>query len=423
MHPHVPMLRPTGWARFREWVLVWVCGSMLGALAADAVIGGYDAGMHPIKPSLFTIGAVFTCIMVALVNKPRLCLATLGIALLPAARLFDAAVLRRFDSSFQDQITMDLARMMLVLVAIIAVFSTEKWEKTALWAAICAMLLTTGSEIYEMLGFAKFSSIPGRYAGFNSHPNFPPVLLCEMLGIVFALSKNFRFNCLMIAVAVPGVGLTYGRSGMIVLALLCGAYVVMNARRNIGFLMILAAIALPLLGIGTAVLQGGTHHGVMKDKNTADRLEAIYNLDFEKLKSPERVKDLSDAWEAVQEKPLFGHGTGISGTTLAPHNEYVSMWLEMGIPGVALFVGTWLWLAIRSLMTGGKAGYLIFALIAYTPFGQGRIEVPHFSLAMVAAACVLWPKRYQLTLRSLKTTAQPAQTLTPPHPQPLSRQG
>lgn len=318
---------------------------------------------------------------------------------------------------------MDLARMMLVLIAIIAVLSTEKWEKTALWAAISAMLLTTGSEIYEMLGYAKFSSIPGRYSGFNSHPNFPPVLLCEMLGIVFALSKNFRFNCLMIAVAVPGVGLTYGRSGMIVLAVMCAAYVLLNARRNFGFLLLMAGIAIPLLGIGMAMLQSGTQHGVMKDQNTADRIEAIYNLDFEKLKSPERVKDLNDAWQAVMKKPMFGHGTGISGTVLAPHNEYVSIWLEMGIPGLVLFVGTWLWLVIRSAMTGGQAGYLLFAIIAYTPVGQGRMEVPHYSLAMVAAACILWPKRYQLTLRSLKTSPRVSSGFNPPHPQTLSRQG
>jgi len=414
-----PMLRPNGWTRFREWVLVWVCGGMLGALAADAAIGSYDAGISPIKPIFFTIAAVFLCITLSLVNKPRLCLATLGIALLPVIRLFDAAVLRRFDSSFQDQVTMDLARMMLVLIAIIAVLSTEKWRETALWAAVSAMLLTTGSEIAEMLGLVKFTSIPGRYSGFNSHPNFPPVLLCEMLGIIFALSKNFRFNCLMIGVAVPGVALTYGRSGMIVLALMCGAYVLLNARRNFGFLLVVTIIALPLVGIGVAGLQSGAQQGVMKDKNTADRLEAIYNLDFDKLKSPERVKDLNDAWETASKKPLLGHGTGISGTLFAPHNEYVSIWMEMGIPGLALFIGTWLWLITRSVFTGGNAGYLVFALIAYTPFGQGRMEVPHYSLAMITVACVLWPKRYQLTLRSLKTAPQ----VTHPRPQPLSHQG
>jgi O-antigen ligase len=421
-YPH-PMLRPTGWTRFREWVLVWVCGSMLGALAADAVIGSYDAGISPIKPSLFTLGAVFMCITVSLLNKPRLCLATLGIALLPAVRLLDAAVLRRFDSSFQSQITMDLARMLLVLIAIIAVLSTEKWQKTALWAAVLCILLTTGSELCEMMGLAKFSSIPGRCAGFNGHPNFPPVVLCEMLGIVFALSKSFRFNCLMIAVAAPGVALTYGRSGMLVLALLCGAYVLLNARRNFGFLMIVAAIAIPLLGVGVAVLQSGTQQGMMKDKNTADRLDAIYNLDFDKLKSPERVKDLSDAWEAVMKEPILGHGTGISGTLYAPHNEYVSIWLELGIPGLLLFAGTWLWLITRSVLTGGQAGYLLFALLAYTPVGQGRLEMPHFSFAMVVAACILWPKRYGFTLRSLKPASQGPSTFNHPHPQPLSRQG
>jgi hypothetical protein len=77
-----------------------------------------------------------------------------------------------------------------------------------------------------------------------------------MLGIVFALSKSFRFNCLMIAVAAPGVALTYGRSGMLVLALLCGAYVLLNARRNFGFLMIVAAIAIPLLGVGVGTVAG-----------------------------------------------------------------------------------------------------------------------------------------------------------------------
>jgi hypothetical protein len=88
-----------------------------------------------------------------------------------------------------------------------------------------------------------------------------------------------------------------------------------------------------------------------------------------------------------------------------------------------LFVGTWLWLVTRSVLTGGKAGYLLFALLAYTPVGQGRIEVPHFSLAMIVAACILWPKRYQLTLRSLKAAPQGDSAFTPPHPQPLSRPG
>ncbi|MBK8040599.1 MAG: hypothetical protein IPK22_26230 [Verrucomicrobiaceae bacterium] len=54
------MPRASLWTRLREWVLVWVCGGMLGAMAADAVIGSYNAGISPIKPALFTFGSVFS---------------------------------------------------------------------------------------------------------------------------------------------------------------------------------------------------------------------------------------------------------------------------------------------------------------------------------------------------------------------------
>jgi O-antigen ligase len=399
-----PMSKASNWTRFREWVLVWGCGSILGLLASDAVIGSYNAGISPLKPSLFSMGAVGLCIVVSLVNRPALCLAVLGVALLPMVRVVDVVLFQRFECPIQDQIIMEFIRMTLVLIAIIAVLSTERWREVAVYGAALAIVLTTGSEIAEKLGYVHFTVIQGRFAGFNGHPNFPPVLLCEMLGILFALSKNFRLNCLMIGVALPGVALTYGRSGMIVLALLSGAYVLMNARQHLGFLVVVTAVAVPLLGIGVAVLQSGSQQGMVKDKNTSDRLEAIYNLDFEKLKSPERVKDVSDAWEAAMLRPTFGYGTGISGELYAPHNEYVSLWLELGIFGLMLFVSTWLWLIGRSLLTGGKAGYLIFALLAFTPVGQGRLEMPHYHFAMVAAACILWPRRYRLVMASLRSS-------------------
>jgi O-antigen ligase len=129
-------------------------------------------------------------------------------------------------------------------------------------------------------------------------------------------------------------------------------------------------------------------------------MEAILNFDSDKLKSPERAKDLADGIEAVMQKPLFGHGTGMSGARWVPHNEFVSIWLEMGIPGLLLFVGTLGALVLRSLMMGGRAGYLVFAIIAYTPAGQGRLEMPHFCLAVSTAAMILWPQRYRFVLSS-----------------------
>ncbi|SKB04857.1 O-antigen ligase [Prosthecobacter debontii] len=381
-------------------LVIWVCGTILGLLAADVIIGSYNAGISPLKPSWFTVLAFSSCMGLSLLAGIRLAPAALLVLLLPSVRLFDAAFLSRAVTSLQGQMGMDHARVMLVIVVTLVVLSTPVGLRAVRWAAILAIFMTTGSELAEMLGMVKFTSIEGRFAGFNSHPNFPPVLLCEMLGITFALVRSFRLNCLLIAVSFVGVALTYGRSGFVVLILMVGVYVLVNARRNLPFLLLMAALAIPAAGIGFAVLQSRTEQGILKDKNTADRLQAIYELDFEKLKSPERAKDLADAWEGVMKAPLLGHGTGVSGVLWAPHNEYVSLWLELGIPGLLLFVGTLGSLVVRSIMTGGKAGYLLFAIIAYTPAGQGRIEMPHYYLALSTAAFILWPKMYRLTLRS-----------------------
>ncbi len=411
LHPHAP-----SHSSFSARLVIWGCGTLLGLMAADAIIGSYNAGISPLKPSIFTLGAVATCLGATLINKPRFAPTILLVLALPMVRTFDALVLQRATASYAGQTGMDLLRMMLVLVSILGVLATDHGLKAVRWAAILAILLTVISEVAEAAGLARFTSIPGRFAGFNGHPNFPPVLLCEMLGICFALLPNFRVNLLLIGISYVGVGLTYGRSGFLVLTLMSAVYVLVNARRNLGFLLVCAAIALPLAGMGIAILQSGTQKGITKDKNTADRMEAILNFDFDKMKSPERAKDLADGWEAVLQKPLFGHGTGMSGSRWVPHNEYVSLWLEMGIPGLLLFVGTLGALVLRSIMTGGCAGYLVFAILAYTPAGQGRIEMPHFCLAISTAAMILWPTRYRLVLHRNPSSSPMIDSPSAAHP-------
>ncbi|HYF34012.1 MAG TPA: hypothetical protein VD994_01875, partial [Prosthecobacter sp.] len=245
-------------------VMVWGCGTLLGMLAAEMVLGSYNAGLTSFKPAIFTLAVFLACTGLALMNRPRFAPVALLVLLLPAVRLFDAVVLARAESSYAQQTGMDHLRVMLELLAVLAVLATDQGQRAVLWAAMLAILLTTASEIGEMLGLAKFTSIPGRFAGFNGHPNFPPILLCEMLGIVFALSKNFRLNCVFIGISVVGVALTYGRAGMVVLVLMAVPYVLLNARRNLPFLLVIAALTVPVLGIGFAVLQSRTQQGVVK---------------------------------------------------------------------------------------------------------------------------------------------------------------
>lgn len=396
-----------------DWLTVWVCGTCIGLLVADVVIGSYNAGLPMVKPSLFTPMVFMLCLGTCVLSRPRFCLPAIFLATLPLVRLLDVALLGRFVYSGSHDMTMSCLRILLVVVAILAVLSCPQGLKAMRWAAILAILLTSASSIAEFLGMVKFSSIPGRFSGFNGHPNSPPIILCQCLGICFALVGNFRWNVALIAAAMPGVALTYGRSGMIIYAFLAGLYILLNARRHLGFLMVCGYAMVPLLIGGYAIMQQRTEKGIQKDKNTADRLEAIYRLDFNKLKSPERAKDLGDAWEAVMKQPVLGHGVGAASSRWAPHNEYVAMWLELGLGGLLIYLLTIYAPVLRSLMCGGRAGFAVMAVLLYSPIAQGRIMDPHFYFTLITAAHILWPQRFRLVARNQQDTASPATSRLP----------
>jgi O-Antigen ligase len=401
----------------RDWILTWVCGTIIGLLASDVVLGSYDAGLSPLKPSLFLWGSAAFCIGMALISDPKLCPAVPFILILPVWRVLDAALLARFEAADVTELMMNPFRALVGLLAVLAVLSTSASRPAVLWAAIVAIVMTTGSEIAEAVGLAKFTPIPGRFCGFSQHPNWPPMILSEMLGVIFALSKNFRLNMIMLAIAFPGVALTYGRSGMVCLGLMAFVYVMLNARRHPAFILTIVLVCAPLVGIGFAYLKSNTEKGVVKDKDTGSRIEAIYSLDFDKLQSPERAKDLMDAVEGAMKKPIFGQGVGSSGSAWAPHNEVVSIWLEIGIPGLLIFSFLHLGLTWASIARGGIAGFCIYAIWFFVPAAQGRIDSVHYWLAASVAAHLIWTKRYGFVLRPARNVARPVAPFASP---PLS---
>lgn len=391
-------------------ITIWGCGTVMGMLASDVVLGSYNAGLSPLKPSHFTLLAVVFMTVVALIQRLRFCPAAFWVLSILIIRPVDAFFFERFFGSGNQIIFMSCMRTLLIVVSMLFVISTPAGMRAVRWAAMLTILLTTFSVVSEFLGVFKFTSIAGRAAGFNGHPNTPPIIICQALGLLFTLEKNFRKNMLFAALSVPGVALTYGRSGMAVLAVLIAAYVLLNARRNLGFLIICSYLAIPLLGVGFTIMQNATGSGARQDKNTSDRLQAIYELDFEKLKSPERAKDLADAWEAVMEKPYIGHGVGAGTNWWAPHNEYVFMWLEQGLPGLIIYCSVVLGLFFRSLLCRGKAMFAVLGYLAYTPIAQGRIMDPHFYLSLLAICYVLWSQRIGFSLRG-PATSQSAPSL------------
>jgi hypothetical protein len=172
-------------------------------------------------------------------------------------------------------------------------------------------LVAVGSIVYEFAGYAEWTNIPGRVSGLLGDANGPGIVLSLGIGLMLTLSRNFWWNIGFIAFSEFGNALTLSRSGTMGIALITACYILANLKQRAGSLLLLITAAVPLAGIGIAMLSADTERkGVIRDDNAKSRVQAIYEFDFEKLWSDERAKDLLDGWEAVTEKPITGHGTG-----------------------------------------------------------------------------------------------------------------
>jgi O-antigen ligase len=202
------------------------------------------------------------------------------------------------------------------------------------------------------------------------------------------------------------------RSGMAIFAFMVMLYVLLNARRHFTGLVLIAALSFPLVLGGVAMLAQRTGGGLIKDENTKARLQAIYELDFEKLKSPERAKDLADGWEAVGQKPLWGHGTGAGTAWWQPHNQFVAVWLDIGLPGLLFFAGPLLLLTLLSALNRMQGLFCLIPVWLFIPCSQVLLDAQQFWFCLGVAACVLIPGRFSVRLGGLR------HALTRPLPSP-----
>jgi O-antigen ligase len=365
----------------------------------------YEQGKMPIKPrdySLLLLGALFFLLAI---GKPKLCLPSFLLLLPPLFRVLDAAFLRRFDVNFlgaHSVFVMALTSALLVSFASVALLASPHWRRIALWVAAATIVFLNGSIYYEALGLAEFTRIPGRLSGFPEDPNDGPITTCFMLGIAFSLQPAFWKNIVLAAFATPAIALTMSRSGMAIFAFMLGIYVLLNARKHFTGLLVIALISVPLIGGGVAVLAQRSNGGLIKDENTKSRLQAIYELDFEKLKSPERAKDLADGWEAVGQKPVWGHGTGAGTAWWQPHNQFVALWLDVGLPGVIIFGGSLLLLTALCLLQKLQGIFCLIPIWLFIPCSQILLDAPQFWLCLAVAVCVIFPKRFAVKIGSLR---------------------
>ena len=367
-----------------------------------AIHWSYEHGTVPLKTRDLTLLGVTAVSFITLLSRPRFSFFSLLWLAIPILKIMDAGFLMRFENKVEGDhagFVMSLISTMLISIGLIFPLSAPNWRRVVVPVCIGTIFVITASILYEWLGFGNYTKIPGRMSGFPVDPNAGPITVCLALGILFTVRPNFWANMAMVAMAAPGVVMTLSRSGMAVFMFMTMVYAMMNLRRYFVSILLIGVLGVPLVGSGLMMLASAkSREGVVRNSNVADRIEAIFSLDFDRIKSAERGKDLSDGWEAVGHSPVFGYGTGSGNVRWMPHNQFVAIWLDIGLMGVLVYAFTLLLISVRSAMKRGEGMFCLIPLWLYVPCSQTLFETPMYLMAGAVAASVLYEHRFSLSI-------------------------
>jgi probable O-glycosylation ligase (exosortase A-associated) len=241
--------------------------------------------------------------------------------------------------------------------------SAERLRILAWALSLCAIPLAVtgvynylaGEYLYtNVRGFYRISGYLGREgSGLTANPNDLALMLNLIIPISGALAFGTRGMWRAVAigsmvVSVAAVIVTFSRAGFLTLAaMFVMLLVVLVRRRSPGLAMGLLLLALavpPLLPSGYA-----------------DRLSTITNMEEDRTGSAQgRWRDLQVAAEVVAHHPILGVGVGQDMIVLnefrnrdtwrSVHNAYLQYAVDLGIPGLVLFV----WLNLACYLTAQR---------------------------------------------------------------------
>lgn len=254
---------------------------------------------------------------------------------------------------------------------------------TGLWHLLSGVFLPGGAA-------AGYGRIAGYEAPLTANPNDLALMLNLILplGVALLLSER-RWALKVLAVAVVTLSVfaiiaTFSRGGFLTLMTVCIAYMVrLSGRHRVVYcLPLILLLCLPLLPSGYL-----------------DQMGTITSLGADPTGSAaERLTDLMAAGRLVQASPLTGVGVGMNalamnaerGTTWRMvHNVYLQIAVELGIPGLIVF----LVLLVRTIRKAGTAR------LTAARTGNGRTafrlaEALQISLIAFAVAALFHPIGY-----------------------------
>jgi hypothetical protein len=370
----------------------------------------YANGVFPLRPALYMLGmgGILACLLDwknALYAK-----STFILLAFMFWRIVDAGLLERHKTPEGPLVTTFSMSSGMILLTL-AVVSQGYWTRRGggPWMSIAVGTLLIGSviNVAEYFGIGKFSYVPGRSAGFLVDSNDSAIAIIMGMVVILTFNKRFWWNAAALGIGFLGVFPTFSRSGILVFLLVTLAFLAMNFRQHSKSIFLMLGIA-TVLGIGVfSLMMAQQSKGAVKDANVQNRMAAIFGGDTSKMGSDERMKDLMDGINGAWEAPIFGHGVGEGSGAgrWQPHNQIVSIWIDLGMVGAGIYLLLLSLWTLKSILAGFNGLLCILPTWLFLPFTQMQLESPMVLTAGTLAALLTSPNPVQFRLLQ----PQPAQ--------------
>jgi len=275
---------------------------------------------------------------------------------------------------------------------------------TLTWLTVALALVGISNYLSGVFGPGQDRRILGYDAGLTRNPNdlalmlnlIIPIAVSLLLSTTGALVRTVLVAAL--AIQVTAVILTFSRAGFLTLAATLGLYGLrLLGRPSRGFVLAgvaVAALSLPFLPAGYA-----------------ERLLTLRAIDADSTGSAQaRWGGTVAAIENMASHPILGAGLGmdilalnetVGPTWRAVHNTYLEYGVDLGVPGLVLFL-LLLWSSWKSARAARRLGGLELASLA-----EG-IEI---SLVAFAIAALFHPAAYQFYFYYIAGLAVAARTV------------
>lgn len=219
-------------------------------------------------------------------------------------------------------------------------------------AAMIALSITIPICFIELIFGSIFSVTEGRAAGLYGNANDAGAAILLCLLFVIDLRRPTPGGLLLAAVAAAAVVSTFSRSGILFAVGLFGLYAFLprsGAARSGGAQRMLALAAIAVFAAISIVWMS---QNLDLSDEAAMRLNSILTGNVADASAQGRVRLAQQALDVAREN-FWGHGLGfVERKDVEPHNTYLYLAIDYGIPGVLLYL-TILFGALGSALRAG----------------------------------------------------------------------